>query len=207
MRPRRCAPRSFTLFIRRTRRSDPRAHGPRSDTRATDHPPSTCHVAGHQETRMPFDLRVTFTGLCLFTLDRLEKPAGRLHAVLINYGGENAGGSVGGSATGHPGHRPRHYPRLVYDKAYETQRSTALARRLACRELDGSELRIDDQGDAFRPVIPPEVVDLNEIARVGTLDRRYVEPNPGPAVIARVRTNVGGFTRIGRIPAPQWTAA
>src|SRR5215208_4743470 len=123
MRPRRCAPRSFTLFIRRTRRSDPRAHGPRSDTRATDHPPSTCHVAGHQEIRMPFDLRVTFTGLCLFTLDRSDR---RLHAVLINYGEENGGGS----AASHAGHRPRHYPRLVYDKAYETRGSTALARRL-----------------------------------------------------------------------------
>jgi hypothetical protein len=150
---------------------------------------------------MPFTLRVTFTGLCLFTVDRQDRPAGRLHAVLINYGEENAGGS----ATGHAAHRPRHYPRLVYDKAYETKGATELARRLACPALDGTELRFDDQGNAFRPLIPREVADLDEIAGVGPLNRRHVEPNPPPTVIARVTTNVGGFTGIGR--TPRWTSA
>jgi hypothetical protein len=145
---------------------------------------------------MPFTLRVTFTGLCLFTLDRSP---GRFHAVLINYGEENGGGDAG-----HAGHAPRHFPRLVYDKAYETRGSAALARRLACPGLDGTELRIDDQGDAFRARIPREVADLDEVAGVGTLDRRYVGANPGPAVIARVTTNIGGFTRIG--PSPRLTA-
>jgi len=120
--------------------------------------------------------------------------------VLINYGEENAGEPT----AGHAGHRPRHYPRLVYDKAYEREGSTALARRLACPALDGSVLRIDDRGDAFQPVIPREIPDLDEIAGVGPLDRRYVGPNPGTAVIARVTTNVGGYTRIGL--TPRWTA-
>jgi hypothetical protein len=147
---------------------------------------------------MPFTLRVRFTGLCLFTVDR---PAGRLHAVLINYGSENGGGHTAGGAE----HMPRHYPRLVYDKAYETKGSTALARRLACPALNGSELRINDHGSPFRPFIPSEIADLDEIAGVGALNRRHVDPNPPPTVIARVTTNVGGFTGIGR--TPHWTAA
>lgn len=125
---------------------------------------------------MPFDLRITITGLCLFVPDN-RAARKRLHVLLLGH------------------HRHTHFPKLIYDKAYENSPNE----KLACRSLDGVALNFGDHGDVLqRPVKLDEIVDLDVIAGVGKLDPRFVDRDPRPEVAARISLNAGSVTRIGR---------
>jgi len=125
---------------------------------------------------MSFDLRITITGLCLFVPDnRADKK--RLHVLLLE----------------HEHHR--HHPKLIYDKAHTNSPNE----KLACRTLDGVALNFGDHGDVIQnPVKLDEIVDLDEIAKVGKLDPRFVDGDPRAEVAARITLNAGSVTRIGR---------
>lgn len=124
---------------------------------------------------MPFDLRITITGLCLFVPDSRTKH--RLHVLLID----------------HEHHR--HYPKLIYDKAHTNSAND----KLACRNLDGVQMTFGDYGDVITgPVTLDEIVDLDVIAGVGKLDPRFVDGDPRHEVAARITLNAGQVTRIGR---------
>ncbi|HEX2093139.1 MAG TPA: hypothetical protein VHG28_12080 [Longimicrobiaceae bacterium] len=145
---------------------------------------------------MSFELRIHYTGLCLFAPDPTP-PSGSacLHALLLT-------------------HHHRHEPRLIYDRAYERESSPTTDGCLRCRDLNDRALKIDGFGEPITPPItlPEEVVDLHMIAGVERLPRRFVEPDPGPKVAARVSTSVGRpgapqraslFTVPGGMP-PDW---
>lgn len=125
---------------------------------------------------MPFELRIHFTGLCLFTPDPTPSDNGppRLHVVLVADG--------------------MHHPRLIYDSGYATEGSRDLSGDLKCERLNGFALTIGTPGGPIDLNLPPAILDLHEMFGVGRLPRKYTGPTPGSDVAARVTALAGGVT-------------
>ena len=146
---------------------------------------------------MSFDLRISFTGVCLFTPDVAPaSPAQhRMHVLLPAFG------------TGDH----HHHARLVYDVAYLTG-APGLARRLDCVPLEGGYLEILSPG-ALNAAFPREVVSLDPIMSPERLPRSYVSDAPGPLVSSRVTLasgavsnyEVGAHFEVGEVSARRMT--
>jgi hypothetical protein len=129
---------------------------------------------------MSFDLRITFTGMCLFAP---HPTTGRMHALLPSFQG----------AGNDPAHQ--HYPVLIYDVAYELPNSPQFLRRLACVPLDRTSLSLPQPvGSTATLVLPDEVADLDRVVGQGSLPKRYLTSDPNPELDCRVTMSAGAVT-------------
>jgi hypothetical protein len=132
-----------------------------------------------------FTLRITFAGLCLF----VREGDTRVHVLLINHG---------------HGSDDEHHARLVYDRAFATPGATKLERFLCCDPLSGCTLKLEGyQDDPFVPLTAPRMADLQRIAGVKKLARKWIEPNPGHQVAARITIGSGKCSH--QLLGPDWT--
>ena len=153
---------------------------------------------------MPVTLRFHVTGLCLLARDTSTK---QLHVVLVNYRHDHSrdGAAHGGLASGPP-HAP-HFARLVYPESHRPGGSGDPG-ALAGESLEGWTLTFrtgERPGDAIGELtlaLPPEIVDLQAMAPVGPLERRYVEGDGGSRVTARLSFAAGEVLDCAR--AAEW---
>lgn len=113
---------------------------------------------------MSFDLRVYFTGLCLFAPDPRD---GRMHIVMPVF---NDGSH-------------EHHARLVYDVAHLVRGASHFARSQACVTLTGSFLELLF-GRGLNPTLPEEIVSLDPLLDPEKLSRMHVSDAPDPALVA-----------------------
>jgi hypothetical protein len=124
---------------------------------------------------MSFDLKITFTGMCLFVPDSRDVNTPRMHVLLPE-------------TSAHP-----HSAKLMYDRAYKKPGASSLERFLACHRLDRMELRFRGTGGSATQELPSEIVNLRL-----TLDKRVTPDklaDPAPASVkSRITLESGAVT-------------
>jgi hypothetical protein len=129
---------------------------------------------------MPFTLKVSFTGMCLFVPD-----ADRMHVLLPGtaggHGGAPAGGGSrheghdhrgegGGNGGGHGGHVEAHAARLVFDTAHLRPNGVRLDGIPASISLRNLLLELPASGRAFAGQLPADLVRVNRAIRPEVFD-------------------------------------
>lgn len=152
---------------------------------------------------MPFQLNITFAGMCLLVHDR---KGDKLQVLLP---------AIGTGPGGHHQSASEHIARLIYDPAHDTRDGTP-GRDVPVRREDDVPLEntaIDLSGlgtrSAFEPAMPGDVVDLAQ-ATAKPVSRALFRGDTGGRVLTRVtlghgrvaETHGGGIFRLGR-NAPQ----
>jgi hypothetical protein len=122
---------------------------------------------------MSFDLRITFTGMCLFVPDPRDATS-RMHVVLP-------------AAGKHP-----HDARLLFDGAYVLGASE-LTRTLECRVLDRQAVRLLQPSGGAALDLPGEIVDLQQTLGKRVAPNKLVE-TPPPVVKSRITLAGGAVT-------------
>jgi len=118
---------------------------------------------------MSFDLRITFTGLCLFVPD---PPRTCMHVVFPDTSGTTMA----------------HRAMLTYDSAYDVQGATQLSRRLTCLSVERRRITLPDPsiytgGAAPEDIdlaLPDEVIDLGADAGAGTVSAALLQAGASP---------------------------
>jgi hypothetical protein len=140
---------------------------------------------------MSFELRITFSGLCMFVPGK-DAEAGRMHVLMPATGAHDHGGHAAA------GEQPveQHVLRLAYDAVHEQTSPGAPTRKPVFVELAGSALSVPHDGrPSADPAVPPSVVDLFRVTE-DKIDPALVRGAPAGHVAARVSMGAGAVSDV-----------
>ncbi len=140
---------------------------------------------------MPFNLRITFTGMCLFVQDQATRLthvlllAPDLGPVRCDTPMQTAGKSKAAQAPA-PMLMPRHYPRIFYPTVLDKAPPSRPSNDFRCLSLDDKVLDLSAYGGTGWKAItlPDEIVRLDNL--VQPLDRRWISAAADDQVSARI---------------------
>jgi hypothetical protein len=130
---------------------------------------------------MAFTLRITFSGLCLFTPETTSGGGSRMHVLMPGMFGH------------HHDPEDRHVPVVVYDAGALVQGGPSLGVPALAR-LTGHTLAIG-QGDTAGTSLCSQIVDLAEITG-RPVDPDHLGADSKKKLTARVTLHAGGITRV-----------
>jgi hypothetical protein len=140
---------------------------------------------------MPFTLRITFSGLCLFVPEAVPGggTTGRMHVLMPGMFGHHHAGP------------DRHIPALSYDAGSLVQGGPALGVHAMVR-LTGYTLSLGD-GDTASLQLCPQIPDLREITNQ-PVHPDHLADDTRQKLVSRVTLGAGGMTRVAPGVCWEW---